>query len=211
MLCPTRKSGSPGCSRYEAEKAPNAWGVATGARIVHLPIAEGGEGSDTDFMRRMLAGEISTFAAEDLADFYMHVLERRSDVFGAAARIIADPASLPALVHCSAGMDRTGLFTALMLEVLGTPREVVVEDYTMTGVFRPNRVDSYGDLFAKAGVDGQQVRSLFETPAVAMQTALEHLDERYGGAAGYLVEAAGVADEDIGAIRANLLDPSTLT
>lgn len=192
-------------SHYEVEKTPTAWGSATGGRVIHLPIAEGGEGSDTNFMRRLLAGEISSFNAVDLAAFYIDVLERRAQVFGAAMRIVADPASLPTLAHCSAGKDRTGLFVALLLEVLGTPRDKVVEDYTLTGIFRPNRVDAYAAVFAQAGVDGEQVRALFETPAMAMQATLEHVDQRHGGAVGYLTEAAGLTEGDLASLRDNLL------
>lgn len=35
----------------------------------------------------------------------------------------------PVLYHCSAGKDRTGLATALLLSALGVPREVIIDDY----------------------------------------------------------------------------------
>jgi protein-tyrosine phosphatase len=111
---------------------------------------------------------------------------------------------VPVLVHCSAGKDRTGMFAALVLEALGVPRPVVVRDYAMTGVFRPNRVAAYAESFAAAGIRSGDVRVLFETPAAAMQATPAHLDERYGGAAGYL-RSGGLADADLELIRANLL------
>jgi protein-tyrosine phosphatase len=36
------------------------------------------------------------------------------------------------MVHCSAGKDRTGVFSALLLLTLGVPRETVIEDYLLT-------------------------------------------------------------------------------
>ena len=33
------------------------------------------------------------------------------------------------MFHCSAGKDRTGILTALLLELMGTPREVITDDY----------------------------------------------------------------------------------
>lgn len=33
------------------------------------------------------------------------------------------------VVHCSAGRDRTGLVTAMLLQLVGTPADVIVEDY----------------------------------------------------------------------------------
>src|SRR3546814_20125600 len=35
----------------------------------------------------------------------------------------------PVLIHCSVGKDRTGLFAALTLTVLGVPFEAVIADY----------------------------------------------------------------------------------
>ena len=43
-----------------------------------------------------------------------------------------DPANLPALIHCTAGKDRTGLIAALVQLLAGVSREVVVADYLLT-------------------------------------------------------------------------------
>ena len=42
---------------------------------------------------------------------------------------------LPLLYHCSVGKDRTGWMTAIVLAVLGVPREVVLEDYLLSNDF----------------------------------------------------------------------------
>lgn len=47
------------------------------------------------------------------------------DFFGMLAR----SESYPVIYHCSAGKDRVGILTALLLDSLGTPREVIVDDY----------------------------------------------------------------------------------
>ena len=43
--------------------------------------------------------------------------------------ILAEGQHLPLLFHCSAGKDRTGILAALLLECLGTPRPVILDDY----------------------------------------------------------------------------------
>jgi protein-tyrosine phosphatase len=43
--------------------------------------------------------------------------------------LMARKENYPVLYHCSAGKDRTGILTALLLETLGTPREVIMDDY----------------------------------------------------------------------------------
>ena len=46
---------------------------------------------------------------------------------------LASRDSLPAVFHCSAGKDRTGVLSALVLAFLGVPDEAIVEDYALSG------------------------------------------------------------------------------
>ena len=77
---------------------------------------------------------------EDLAryDEPSFVTRRYEDLFaqGAASLaravdVLAEPGALPAVFHCSAGKDRTGVLAAIVLGFLGVPREVIVEDYAL--------------------------------------------------------------------------------
>jgi protein-tyrosine phosphatase len=42
---------------------------------------------------------------------------------------------IPALVHCSAGKDRTGMFVAFLLTALGVPRETVMQDFMLSNQY----------------------------------------------------------------------------
>ncbi len=189
----------------EMTRAPSAWADVCGARLVCLPVAEGGEGADTNYIRMLLDGELDRFDADDMAAFYIQLLERRADRLGDAYRILAVDSNLPVLVHCAAGKDRTGVFIALVLSSLGVPDELVVQDYALTEVLRPNRIDAYAERFVAAGRDPEIARVLFESPAIAMASMLRYLREEFGGVRGYLVQHAQVTAEAIGAVGANLL------
>lgn len=189
----------------EAEAAASAWAEATGAQREAIPIDEGVEGTDTDLFGRILSGDVTVFTDADMGDFYIKCLDRRASDFGRAFALIADEDRLPALVHCAAGKDRTGLLVALVLAVLGTPRDVIVDDYTLTGRLLPNRADSYRDLFEANDIAMDDVRLIFETPALAMHMALDHLDGTYGGAEKYLIGHGGVTPEQVDSIRRNLI------
>lgn len=192
-------------SRGEAERVASAWPEATGAELVVLPIEEGGEG-DTDFVHEIRTGVRTTFTASDMAAYYALTLRRRTAEFGTGLRVLADADRLPVLVHCAAGKDRTGLLVALLLEALGTPREVVVADYALTGTLRPNRVQAYAHLFA-AHVDLAAIATLFDSPAAAMEQALAGLDDEFGSVAAYLESRCGVTPEHVAALREGLLTP----
>ncbi|MBV6755105.1 tyrosine-protein phosphatase [Rhodococcus opacus] len=197
-------------AEHEARRTPSVWRRATGADVVALPIAEGGEGTDTNYIRKLLSGEMPRFDEDHMTQFYCDTLDRRASTFASAIAVLADPQRLPALAHCSAGKDRTGLLVALVLELVGTPRALVVEDYTLTGVLRPNRIAAYTVLFTDAGVDPDAARVLFETPAASMVGALAHLDDTYGGVADYLVSAGSLPTQTVDALRNALLIPSDL-
>ncbi|GAB93705.1 putative protein-tyrosine phosphatase [Gordonia rhizosphera NBRC 16068] len=192
-------------SDAEAELVPSAWASETGARLVRAAIPEGVEGSATDFMRMLQDGEIARFGPDDLGIWYQQVLERRASVFGDAVRVLAEPDSYPALVHCHAGKDRTGLLIAVILETLGVPRPQVVHDYTMTGTYRAGRAEQHAGLLQGLGLRVDDVRTFWETPAHAMQAALVHLDTEFGGPAEYLHVAAGVSRPEIDSLRRFLL------
>lgn len=196
-------------AEHEAGRAPSAWADVCGARLVALPIAEGGEGADTNYIRMLLDGEIECFDSDSMAEFYVQMLQRRAEPLGAAFRLLADPSNLPLLVHCAAGKDRTGILVALVLLAVGVPDSVVVEEYSLTQILRPNRVDSYAHLFVAAGRDPEIGRVLFESPSSAMVSTLSYLQEEFGGVVGYLTGPAGVSGDDIGAVRKNLLVPAS--
>lgn len=192
-------------AEHEVRRAQSVWHRATGAEVVALPIAEGGEGTDTNYIRKLLSGEMPRFEEDHMTQFYCDTLDRRATTFGAAVTILADARRLPALVHCSAGKDRTGLLIALVLELVGTPRALVVEDYALTGVLRPNRIAAYEALFTDAGVDPDAARVLFETPAASMERALAYLDDTYGSVADYLVTTGSLLPRTLDDLRSSLL------
>ncbi|MBL8294893.1 MAG: tyrosine-protein phosphatase [Bryobacterales bacterium] len=52
--------------------------------------------------------------------------------------LLSKEESLPALIHCSAGKDRTGFLAALIQLLAGVPYEMVMDDYLLTNDhFRP--------------------------------------------------------------------------
>lgn len=195
--------------RAEAEVSalPSAWPLATGAELLHQPLDGGAEGDATQVMRRLREGTLRDFSVEDLGRLYSAVVRLQARTFGRLIEFLAGPNRLPALVHCAAGKDRTGIFIALVLEGLGAPRDFVIADYALTGALRPNRVMQYLDILGPAGVDPEAVRPLFELPAEAMQTMLDGIDDEFGDVGRFLTVAGGVAPEALEALRNEMTAP----
>ncbi|MDA9431049.1 tyrosine-protein phosphatase [Bradyrhizobium sp. CCBAU 51627] len=54
--------------------------------------------------------------------------------------------SAPLVIHCTAGKDRTGFASALILHALGVPESVIAEDYLLTNRHYKRDVSSVSDL-----------------------------------------------------------------
>lgn len=139
------------------------------------------------------------------AEHYLGYLSKRPDAVSEALRVVAR-AEGAAVVHCAAGKDRTGTVVALALEVAGVPREEVVADYVLSAerieaiVDRLRTSSTYREALERQAVDEQRPR------AEAVETILAALDERWGGATGWLREHGWSAD-DVARLRDRLTVP----
>jgi protein-tyrosine phosphatase len=69
---------------------------------------------------------------EFVASRYRQLFASGSSSIARAFEILSAPGALPAVFHCSAGKDRTGVLAALVLGFLGVPDEYIVEDYVLS-------------------------------------------------------------------------------
>lgn len=111
------------------------------------------------------------------AESYRSVLNQNPKAVRTFFATLADPQAYPLVFHCSAGKDRTGVLTALLLDYLGTPRARIVDDY-MQSVRNSN----------KLWVDREWIDEVFQAV------------DRVGGAARFL-EIQGVLPEHLESIR----------
>jgi protein-tyrosine phosphatase len=67
---------------------------------------------------------------------YYMILKQFSESIARVFSILAAQDALPAVYHCTAGKDRTGIVSALILDSLGVPDETIAEDYLLTDAGR---------------------------------------------------------------------------
>jgi hypothetical protein len=67
-----------------------------------------------------------------VADRYREMLTEGAARLTATLTVLAEPGSLPAVFHCSAGKNRTGIVAAIILRLLGVPVADVATDYALS-------------------------------------------------------------------------------
>lgn len=124
---------------------------------------------------------------------------------------------LPLLIHCSAGKDRTGFATAMILEALGVDRSLVFQDYLYTNeavhlehfVLEHQPPDLQRDPHFKhpiARMDADARNALLRAHADYLDAALMALKARYGSIDGYLERRLGIDAPKLARIREGLLE-----
>jgi protein-tyrosine phosphatase len=179
-------------TREEADQAPSPpLAQATLTRRLSL-IAEGARGLDPR-----------------LDAVYRYLIDERGDAIGQVISMLAAPGALPALVHCSAGKDRTGIVVGLALSAVGVPDEIVAEDYGLSAVYLgPRTPQIISQIRASVGLGGnpaaQDYGDLLDSPAGLFRQVLGWVRDAGGGTvAGYLQDH-GVAPAELAALRENL-------
>jgi len=125
-----------------------------------------------------------------LAGMYRHIFDARAPQLAEIVRALLAPDGLPAIVGCAAGKDRTGTLVALLLDAVGVPRDVIVEDYAVSARYfsSPVTIVDPDDWRAPALV--------VDSPPEFMAEALEHLDLHHGGARA-LLRREGLTESDL--------------
>lgn len=123
----------------------------------------------------------------------------RLEGYGRMLRELIDT-DTPAVIHCSAGKDRTGWGASLILLALGVPEEVVVEHYLESNNHRRR-----ADTTMNPKVDIELLRPFFEVRAQYARASLAAMRERWGDIEHYVRDGLGIPDADLARFRAHML------
>ncbi len=66
---------------------------------------------------------------DPMTPMYLEIMSTSGPMFARGLRILAEADTLPAIVHCTSGKDRTGLFVVLLHLVLVVPLERALVEY----------------------------------------------------------------------------------
>jgi protein-tyrosine phosphatase len=135
-----------------------------------------------------------------LQDMYVDALANDQSEFKSVFEAIADAGQGAVLYHCTAGKDRTGMISAMLLQLAGVPRDQIVHNYAVSAYYlKPMMTGATGEMIKS----NPAIAALMGSPPEAIEKFLDTLDSRFNGTAAYL-QTVGVSASDIKKIRARL-------
>jgi protein-tyrosine phosphatase len=125
--------------------------------------------------------------------------------FGAAINVLAGAEALPAVFHCAAGKDRTGIMAMLVLGSLGVPKDYIAADYALTAAgmerMRIWAAREFPDLATQAA---DVPSAFFAALPEAMSRLIDDLCAAHGSVRAF-VRTLGVSEASLEALDAALL------
>ncbi len=163
----------------------------------HTPVVEDNAGEIKGLKKRVLNGEITEQQAKDMtARFYADAVTVH---VGAVKAILNDitASDQPILYHCSAGKDRTGIVSALILSILNVDRQLIVDDYMLSNYYRRNRAEK---TLGKAKL-GRIIKPKLNMDAIEILSTVDErfiratfnaIDSTYGGIDPFIENQLGI-------------------
>ena len=138
---------------------------------------------------------------ERLTAIYQWILLNAGTLMAQAFNALAQDVNQPALFHCNAGKDRTGVLGATLLSVLGVSREDVVADFLMTNEV----IDGILARIKKMPGFQDSTREGIMAPQPAIEKFLDVIEREFGGPESYLLRH-GVHQDIINGFKESMLE-----
>ena len=138
------------------------------------------------------------FDTVSLADVYWLILSQSTDLLREACELAATEESLPLLIHCTHGKDRTGVLVALLLLAVGVSEDAVLADYALSHEWgcsvegQHAMRQSFPERLRPYLRDGL-LEEWCCAPVGELQQVLRRLESEHGSVAAYL-DSIGVDD-----------------
>ncbi|KAI9729816.1 MAG: hypothetical protein M1834_006564 [Cirrosporium novae-zelandiae] len=179
--------------------------------IRHVPVFE-----DKDFSPEMVSRMYRDYGDEvdggvhGFLRAYQDILESAGPAYGEILRwMVESKEDEAALVHCSGGKDRTGVFCAMVLGLAGVGDEEVANDYQLTEIgLQEWREAAIGKLMEEhREFVGQRkmAERIFGSKAPVMRALIQKVRERWGGWEGWCQEVAGLSREELDIIKKRMV------
>ena len=197
-------------SSQEKEEEPNRLPDPTGFTVVEIPtLDDGNKALVGDIMARIDSGNFDGFDP----NLAMMTANRQfatefTPQFRQFIRTVLEADGAPIVWHCSAGKDRTGFAAAILLRILGTPRDIVMQDYMAS---REHALEARkSQLLLLRVFKGEEAADklaiMMGVEEAWLNAAFEEIDAQWGSFDNYVSQGLLLSSADIQRLKENLLE-----
>lgn len=147
----------------------------------------------------VLKGKVNASDADKrMIDFYREYVTENPETIKTIINEILESKE-PILYHCTAGKDRTGIITALILTILKFDKETIYNEYLLSNNFRKGLVERRMNLannlhFLYPKMDLQVLEKLSWVEKSYLNAAFDEINKKYGSTDAYIQQVLGVSE-----------------
>lgn len=158
------------------------------------------EGDQLSQARKLvLKGKVNASDADKrMIDFYREYVTENPETIKTIITEILE-SEKPILYHCTAGKDRTGIVTALILTILKFDKATIYNEYLLSNNFRKPLVEKRLRLanklhFLYPKMDLQVLEKLSWVEKRYLDAAFGEIDKKYGSTDAYIQQVLGISE-----------------
>ena len=167
-------------SAEEIKKAPSLLEIEEEIRYEHVDMLDH---IHSDFFQNL----------PDMTEMYCGLLDDCKEKYARIFRkILKNPKAT--IFNCTAGKDRTGVLTMLILKLAGVNDEIIIEDYAVSGENMKPSFQAQRDLLKEEGIILPEY--IFLSKPEDMRNTINYLHQKYGNVEEYLLQS-GLSREEM--------------
>lgn len=108
------------------------------------------------------------------------------------------------LFHCTGGRDRTGMATALLLNILGVPQDVIEKDYVASNFYlakNPTMKNMYSGLSKMAGMSEAEIKQQMELRPELIRNFFGAISKKYGSVENFFQVEMGIGPNEVAILK----------
>ncbi|SEO83534.1 tyrosine-protein phosphatase [Paenibacillus sp. OV219] len=195
---------------YRTDAEVNAMKDPVVAGMKYVRTDEGNPGSTADLNTMIKSGVLKdeASAVQMLAGFNKQMVNAPK-FYVQLMELLNDPSNMALIQHCTAGKDRTGLGSAIILLTLGVDEQTVMNDYLLSNFYRADANKATIEALKKQIPDENVIKAMSALMGVQkefLQAALDEMKAKYGSIDAFIEKGLGVTKEERAKLKAMYLE-----
>jgi len=194
-------------SVYEAQRHPDR--LPASIQALHLPVMDqANREMSKEIRERITNNHLEGFSPDQLiTKAYRQFPTTFTPEFKTFIHTVLNARGKPVLWHCSAGKDRTGYASAILLRLLSVDLDIIYQDYLLSNQYvkRLNK-RTLAVIFARGLKAYRMIKPLMEVNLDWLKAAFDTIDEEWGSFEVYVNSGLELSPSDIDQLKDDLLE-----